>query len=126
MYAALRLLFVFADTGAAADRRTASPAGRGPTARYQRYVADGRAAELASYGVTDGPPSLLPIREQAQGAGLIVTLCWRFPGRRRHPLPARAVTQGLTRAGVGPPRPDVPFEPGVAWITRGVARRSRV
>jgi hypothetical protein len=74
MYAALRLLFIFADTGPLPDggQLSCQP---GPDCTYQRYVADGRAAELASYGVTDGPSfGAFAVREQAQGAGLIVLL----------------------------------------------------
>jgi hypothetical protein len=74
MYAALRLLFVFADTGALPTGGQLA-CSAGPDCTYQRYVADGRAAELASYGVTDGPTfGAFAIREQAQGAGLIVAL----------------------------------------------------
>jgi hypothetical protein len=74
VYAALRLLFIFADTGPLPDGGQLS-CHPGPDCTYQRYVAAGRAAELASYGVTDGPSfGAFAVREQAQGAGLIVLL----------------------------------------------------
>jgi hypothetical protein len=38
-------------------------------------VAEGKTAELASYGVTDGPSfGAFALREQAKGAGLIILL----------------------------------------------------
>ncbi len=74
MYAALRLLFIFADTGPLPNGGQLN-CQAGPDCTYQRYVADGRAAELASYGVTDGPSfGAFALREQAKGAGLIVLL----------------------------------------------------
>jgi hypothetical protein len=74
MYAALRLLFVFGDTGPLPNggQLSCQP---GPDCTYQRYVADGSAAELASYGVTDGATfGAFALRQQAQGATLIVLL----------------------------------------------------
>jgi hypothetical protein len=74
MYVALRLLFIFADTGPLPNggQLNCQP---GPECTYQRYVAEGKAAELASYGVTDGPSfGIFAVREQAKGAGLIVLL----------------------------------------------------
>jgi hypothetical protein len=74
MYAALRLLFIFADTGSlpTGGQLSCRP---GPDCTYQRYVLDGRAAELAGYGVTDGPSfGAFAVREQAEGAGLILVL----------------------------------------------------
>jgi hypothetical protein len=74
MYVALRLLFIFGDDGSLPDgtKLTCQP---GPECTYQRYVAEGKAAELTSYGVTDGPSfGAFALREQAKGAGLIVLL----------------------------------------------------
>jgi hypothetical protein len=73
-YVALRLLFIFADAGSLPDG-TQLDCQPGPECTYQRYVAEGKAAELASYGVTDGPSfGAFALREQAKGAGLIVLL----------------------------------------------------
>ena len=82
MYVALRLLFIFVDSGYPDFNRTdvlgnpIDPTCRvGPDCTYQRYVAEGRGPELASYGVTDGASfGAFAVRQQAQGGALFVLL----------------------------------------------------
>ena len=54
LYVAIRLLFIFADTGYRVESQggqlTCAP---GPACTYERYVAAGRGPELAASGVTD-------------------------------------------------------------------------
>jgi hypothetical protein len=72
IYVALRLLFIYADAGSLPTGAQLS-CRPGPDCTYLRYVADGRAAELASYGVTDGASfGAFALREQANGGALIV------------------------------------------------------
>lgn len=74
LYVALRLLFVYADSG----YRTAGQGGQlscaiGPACTYERYVADGRAADLGAVGVTDAASfEAFVVREHVGGGvGLI-------------------------------------------------------
>ncbi len=53
LYVALRLVFIYGDTGALPDG-TSLDCNRGPDCIYERYVAVGQADELASFGITDG------------------------------------------------------------------------
>ncbi len=82
MYALLRLLFIFADTGYPDFNRTdvnGAPTGiqcaTGPDCTYQRYLAAGRDPELRAAGVTDGATfGGFVLHEQAQGAGYLIVL----------------------------------------------------
>jgi hypothetical protein len=82
MYGVLRLLFVFADTGYPDFNRVdvnGNPVGiqcaTGPDCTYQRYIADGRAQDLTSAGVTDGGSfGAYALREQLNGGTIIVLL----------------------------------------------------
>jgi hypothetical protein len=53
LYVALRLVFIYGDTGALPDG-TSLTCDRGPDCIYERYVAAGQADELATFGITDG------------------------------------------------------------------------
>jgi hypothetical protein len=56
IYGALRLLFVFADTGYRIEAQGGQiQCQAGPECTYYRYVAEGHGEELAAVGVTDGP-----------------------------------------------------------------------
>jgi hypothetical protein len=82
MYAVLRLIFIFADTGYPDFNRTdvnGAPTGiqcaTGPDCTYQRYVAAGRDPELRAAGVTDGATfGSFVVREQLQGGGILIML----------------------------------------------------
>lgn len=82
MYALLRLVFIYADTGYPDFNRTdanGQPTGiqcaTGPECTYQRYLAAGRGDELAAAGVTDGASfGSFVLREQAQGALILIVL----------------------------------------------------
>jgi hypothetical protein len=52
LYVAIRLVFVYGDTGALPDG-TRLNCSTGPDCLYQRYVASGLAGELAALGITD-------------------------------------------------------------------------
>jgi hypothetical protein len=76
IYALLRLVFVFADTGyrppGLGGQLDCQP---GPECTYLRYVEEGRGAELAAAGATDGASfGELVLREQATGAIIITVL----------------------------------------------------
>lgn len=93
MYAVLRLVFVFADTGSLPDG-TSMTCQAGPACTYQRYVRDGQAQALADAGVTDGASfGAYAINEQLRGgaiilvvtvAGAVVAAGWRSV----RPMPA--------------------------------------
>jgi hypothetical protein len=69
MYVGLRLLFVYADTGALPDR-TRLDCRTGPDCTYTRHVQAGQAEELAEQGITDSASfEAAFLREQA-GAGI--------------------------------------------------------
>lgn len=82
MYAALRLVFIVADSGYPDFNRTdmnGAPTGiqcaTGPDCTYQRYVAASRDTELRAAGVTDGGSfGSFVVREQLQGAGFLIVL----------------------------------------------------
>ena len=94
IYALLRLLFVFADTGAlpTGSQLTCQT---GPDCSYRRYLADGHGAELAAVGITDGASfGAYAVRDQLVGGGIIVILtlggAWvaaGVRGARRVPSP---------------------------------------
>jgi hypothetical protein len=111
MYALLRLLFIFADSGYPDFNRADSggaPIGiqcaTGPDCTYQRYVAAGRDPELRGAGVTDGASfGSFVVREQLQGGGILVLLtlagslvpaAWR--SLHQPPSPARRVSATAT------------------------------
>lgn len=74
LYTVLRLIFVFADTGSLPDG-TQLACQPGPDCTYQRYVRDGRAADLAAVGITDGASfGAYALRDQASGGLAIVVL----------------------------------------------------
>jgi hypothetical protein len=76
LYAVLRLVFVFADTG----YRTPDQGGQiscqpGPECTYLRYVGEGYGPELAAAGVTDGASyGAYAIREQVVGGAMLIML----------------------------------------------------
>ncbi len=76
LYVALRLLFVYADSG----YRVAAQGGQlscdpGPACTYERYVAEGRAADLAVAGVTDAASfEGFVLREHLVGGMTLVAL----------------------------------------------------
>lgn len=74
LYVTLRLVFVYADSGALPDRSSldCSP---GPACVYQRYLAARGADELAAAGITDAASfEAAVLREQAFGALVLVVL----------------------------------------------------
>jgi hypothetical protein len=73
LYVALRLVFIYGDTGALPDG-TSLTCPTGPDCTYQRYVHDSRADELAALGIVDGKSlEAAAWRELlATGAGLVV------------------------------------------------------
>jgi len=73
LYVALRLVFIYGDTGALPDG-TSLTCPTGPDCTYQRYVHDGRADELAALGIVDGKSlEAAAWRELlVTGAGLVV------------------------------------------------------
>ena len=101
MYVALRLLFVFADSGARPDgsQIACQP---GPDCTYQRYVELGQGDELAAIGVTDGATfQAAVLREQLNGG---VTLAVLTLGG--------SVVAGATRSVRGARREPVAYAPG--------------
>jgi hypothetical protein len=82
MYALLRLIFIFADSGYPDFNRTdingvqtGIQCATGPDCTYQRYLAAGRDPELRAAGVTDGASfGSFVLREQVQGAGYLIVL----------------------------------------------------
>jgi hypothetical protein len=91
MYVALRLLFVYADSGSRPDgsQIVCQP---GPDCTYQRYVELGQREELAAIGVTDGATFLAAtLREQLNGALTLTILTM-----------GGAVAAGTVRAVRGP------------------------
>ena len=82
MYAVLRLVFIYGDTGYPDFNQVDSngaPTGvqcaNGPDCTYQRYLEAGRGDELTAAGVTDGASfGSFVLREQAQGALILVVL----------------------------------------------------
>jgi hypothetical protein len=110
MYAILRLVFIYGDTGYPDFNRTddkGAPTGvqcaTGPDCTYQRYLEAGRADELAAAGVTDGASfGSFVLHEQAQGAlilvvlttaGALVPAAWRSITT---PRPGRLTTEGAS------------------------------
>jgi len=73
LYVAIRLVFIYGDTGALPDG-TSLQCATGPDCIYARYVDAGQAAELAALGITDGESlEAAAWRELiAVGSGLIV------------------------------------------------------
>ena len=100
IYVALRLLFVYADSGF----RPVPMGGQlecrtGPDCTFARLVAEGHAPELAEAGITDAASfEAAVLREQAEGALWIVGL-----------TAGGALTAGAVRAGRRPP--EVPAAP---------------
>jgi hypothetical protein len=76
LYTALRLLFIYADTG----YRDTSQGGplvcqAGPDCTYQRYLAAGRGADLRAAGVQDAADfEAYVLREQVNGSLLLIGL----------------------------------------------------
>ena len=98
LYTAIRLVFVYGDTGAMPDGTVLDCTG-GPDCIYQRYVAAGQADELATLGITDGPSlEAATWRElMVTGAGLLVLTV------------GGAVIGGAFRSVASPPRDSVPL-----------------
>ncbi len=73
LYVAIRLLFIYADTGALPDG-TSLDCRIGPECTYARHVAEGRGPELAAQGITDAASfEAAALREHAwAGAALLV------------------------------------------------------
>lgn len=109
MYAVLRLVFIFADTGYPDfNRRDDNGAqigiqcATGPDCTYQRYLAAGRDPELTAAGVTDGATfGSFVVREQIQGAGILIVLTlagavipagWRSVNSAKGTQPNKAAT----------------------------------
>jgi hypothetical protein len=76
LYAGLRLLFVYADTGYPDFNLPGTPTcATGPDCTYQRYVKAGRAEELARLGVSDAAAfERYVLREQLNGAVSLIAL----------------------------------------------------
>lgn len=75
MYVALRLLFVYADTGFRPGADGQLDCTPGPDCVYARYVAEGYEDDLAEIGVVDGPTfGEHAVREYLAGGVLIVAL----------------------------------------------------
>lgn len=72
-YVAIRLVFVYADTGALPDG-TSLNCQTGPACIYQRYVATGQASELAADGITDAATLEAAVWRDliATGTGMVV------------------------------------------------------
>jgi hypothetical protein len=109
MYALLRLVFIYGDTGYPDFNRTdvnGQPTGiqcaTGPDCTYQRYLAAGRGDELAAAGVTDGASfGSFVLREQAQGALILIVLTATgalIPAAWRSITNAPASARGTTTA----------------------------
>jgi hypothetical protein len=76
LYLAIRLLFIYADTGALPDG-TNLDCRAGPDCTYTRHVVEGRGPELAQQGITDAATfEAVALREHAFGAAglLLLTL----------------------------------------------------
>jgi hypothetical protein len=74
MYVAIRLLFVYADSGVRPDR-TQIDCRTGPECTYMRHVEAGREAELARQGITDAASfEAAVLREQSFAAGTLFVL----------------------------------------------------
>lgn len=74
LYVTLRLVFVYADSGALPDGSSldCSP---GPACVYQRYLEAGRGDELGAAGISDAASfEAAVLREQAFGAAILLTL----------------------------------------------------
>ncbi len=73
LYVALRLVFIYGDTGALPDGTTLT-CQTGPDCIYQRYVNAGQANELADLGITDAASLEAATWHElaASGAGLVV------------------------------------------------------
>lgn len=103
LYVAIRLVFIYGDTGALPDG-TSLVCRAGPDCIYQRYVRDGQADELATFGISDGVTlEAAAWRElMATGIGLFVlTLGGSLVG-------------GLARSFASPPRSAPLPSPGAA------------
>jgi hypothetical protein len=76
LYAALRLLFIYADNGYPDFNQPGRPAcAPGPACTYARYVAAGEADELAASGATDAASfEGYVLREQVNGGLVLVGL----------------------------------------------------
>lgn len=74
LYLAIRLLFIYADTGALPDG-TNLDCLTGPDCTYERHVAQGRAPELAAEGITDAASfEAAALREHAWSSGALLML----------------------------------------------------
>jgi hypothetical protein len=76
LYALIRLLFLYADTGTDAEGRLIDPAcGSGPACTYTRYIRAGHGPELQALGVTDARSfEAYALREQLNGSVALLVL----------------------------------------------------
>lgn len=75
MYVALRLLFIYADTGFRPGENGQLDCSPGPECAYLRYVGEGYGDELAAFGVVDGATfGEYALREQLTGGLILVSL----------------------------------------------------
>jgi hypothetical protein len=99
-YVAIRLVFVYADSGALPDG-TSLDCQTGPACIYQRYVATGQASELAADGITDAASLEAAVWRElvATGTGMVVLTI------------GGALIGGALRTAMAPRRPVVASRP---------------
>jgi hypothetical protein len=99
-YVAIRLVFVYADSGALPDG-TSLDCQTGPACIYQRYVATGQASELAADGITDAASLEAAVWRElvATGTGMVVLTI------------GGALIWGALRTAMAPRRPVVASRP---------------
>lgn len=74
LYLAIRLLFIYADTGALPDG-TNLDCRTGPDCTFQRHVAEGRGPDLAAAGISDAASfEAAALREHAWSSGALLVL----------------------------------------------------
>ncbi len=100
LYVAIRLVFVYADTGALPDG-TSLDCQTGPACIYQRYVAAGQAGELATDGIIDASSLEAAVWREliATGTGMVVLTV------------GGALIGGALRAAAAPRQPLVAARP---------------
>jgi hypothetical protein len=107
LYAIIRLLFLYADTGTDAEGRLIDPTcGAGPSCTYARYVRAGYGPELEALGVTDARSfESYALREQLNGstALLVLTLAGAAGGGLLYVLSGTASREAAARTRTSAP-----------------------
>ena len=110
LYVALRLVFIYGDTGALPDG-TSLTCQTGPDCNYQRYVQTGQVDELSALGIVDGKSlESAAWRELlVTGAGLVVlTLIGGLIGGAARALSSPPKSAPLPTSTSARPRPENP------------------